>query len=147
MAAYETSSKTLRAVLAHPSLNLGNIDDVTLDLQSALADQQEISKAITDGMGVATGEEDLEEELMNLVEEDRRERETIPKVHAASTSTEPTPQHPVALPAPVPGSSRKPAPDWAAINAATEERRREEKGRAAVERMRLDAGRERLIAD
>lgn len=84
MAAYETSTHALRNLLKHPSLQVSHIDKVTLELSDALADQKEISDAITTGgqMAVSAGssgieidETDLEEELRVLVEKEQAERE------------------------------------------------------------------------
>ncbi|KAF7323139.1 hypothetical protein HMN09_00094200 [Mycena chlorophos] len=80
---YETSTTTLRAILAHPSLQRDNIDKTMDALAEANADAQEINTAIEIGGNAALGidsnpafdEDDLERELAQLAEEAKKEDE------------------------------------------------------------------------
>nr|GAT60026.1 predicted protein [Mycena chlorophos] len=80
---YETSTTTLRAILAHPSLQRDNIDKTMDALAEANADAQEINTAIEIGGNAAIGiasnpafdEVDLERELAQLAEEAKKEDE------------------------------------------------------------------------
>ncbi|WWC59757.1 uncharacterized protein I303_102319 [Kwoniella dejecticola CBS 10117] len=78
MAAYETSTSTLRSVLSHPSLSPDKISATTDALAEAMADQEEIDQAVRIGGELATGskrvevdEDDLAAELAELVEEEK----------------------------------------------------------------------------
>ena len=80
MKSYESSTLTLRAILAHPSLQRESIE-LTMDaLAEVNADAKEVNEAVQIGADVAIGVEDmmdngaLEEELQGLVEEAEREK-------------------------------------------------------------------------
>jgi len=80
--AYETSTSTLRAVLADPALQRDRVDATMDALADALADQQEIDEAIQSGgqlavagshAGAEVDEDELEKELQGLVDDKKRE--------------------------------------------------------------------------
>jgi charged multivesicular body protein 7 len=70
---YESSTATLRALLAHPSLQRGAVERTFDALADANADAQELDEAVRTGMGVALGgdvspddEDDIKAELAAL---------------------------------------------------------------------------------
>jgi charged multivesicular body protein 7 len=72
MRAYESSTGTLRALLAHPSLQKDMIDATMDALADANADAREIDESIRVGGEVATGtitDDDVEDELAALARE------------------------------------------------------------------------------
>lgn len=82
MKSYETSAATLRAILAHPSLERTHVDATIDALASANADAREIDEAIRIGADSATGAADIDEdeiaaELAALADEAGREKEAI----------------------------------------------------------------------
>ena len=79
MKSYESSTATLRAILAHPSLQREKIDDTMDAMASAHADAKEIDDAIRMGATIAqvdTGIDDaeLEDELIQLAREAEEEQ-------------------------------------------------------------------------
>ena len=83
--AYETSTATLRTVLADPALQRDKVDATMEALSDALADQEEIDQAIQSGglsavagtsMGGDVDEDELERELQGLVEDKQKEDES-----------------------------------------------------------------------
>jgi charged multivesicular body protein 7 len=83
MKSYESSKVTLRAILAHPSLQRESIDATMDALAEANADAREVDDAVRVGGDVATGvadvadEDGLEEELRNLIEEAEKEKANV----------------------------------------------------------------------
>lgn len=81
MKSYESSTATLRAILAHPSLQKENIDQTMDALSEANADAREMDDAVRMGADVAMGveyavdEAELEEELNALVRDVEAEKE------------------------------------------------------------------------
>ncbi|KAF8487677.1 hypothetical protein JB92DRAFT_3101264 [Gautieria morchelliformis] len=78
--AYETSTMTLKTLLAHPSLNRDKIDETMEALAEAAADHAEIDEAIKLGgegiaaaAGVAIDEDDMQKELEQMIEEKEKE--------------------------------------------------------------------------
>lgn len=78
---YESSTATLRAILAHPSLERFAIDKTMEALAEANADAKEVDDAVRFGGNVAVGVEDalvdedeLEEELKALAKEAEQEK-------------------------------------------------------------------------
>ena len=74
MKSYELSTVTLRAILAHPSLQREKVDETMEAMASANADAKDIDEAIRIGFDVAQTEPgiddaDLEAELAALVKE------------------------------------------------------------------------------
>ncbi|EIW70984.1 hypothetical protein TREMEDRAFT_67523 [Tremella mesenterica DSM 1558] len=73
MAAYQTSTSTLRQLLSHPSLSLDKVEETTEALASALADQREVDDAMAIGEKIlvqnAVDEDDLEKELEAMVKD------------------------------------------------------------------------------
>jgi charged multivesicular body protein 7 len=80
MKSYESSTVTLRSILAHPSLQRESIDATMDALAEANSDAREVDDAVKIGADIAIGVEDvvdegdLEEELRGLVEEAAREK-------------------------------------------------------------------------
>ena len=73
MKAYESSTVTLRALLAHPSLQRDAVERTFNALADANADAQELDEAVRSGMDVAVGvvvspddEDEIEAELAAL---------------------------------------------------------------------------------
>ena len=68
---YESSTATLRAVLAHPSLQRESIDQTLDALAEANTDAKEIDDAVRIGADVALNhdDQDVEMELNKLIEE------------------------------------------------------------------------------
>ncbi|WWD08285.1 hypothetical protein V865_006396 [Kwoniella europaea PYCC6329] len=78
MAAYETSTSTLRSVLSDPSLSPDRISATTDALAEAMADQEEIDQAVRIGGELAMGgkrvevdDDELAAELEDLVQEEK----------------------------------------------------------------------------
>jgi charged multivesicular body protein 7 len=82
MRMYESSTATLRAILAHPSLKRESIDETLDALAEANADAKEIDDAVRIGADVALNtnevdDEELETELNKLIEEATLEHRTV----------------------------------------------------------------------
>ncbi|KAI0082613.1 hypothetical protein K474DRAFT_1585221 [Panus rudis PR-1116 ss-1] len=80
MRSYESSTATLRAILAHPSLQREQIDETMEAMYNANADARDIDEAIQMGTEIAQGDigidnADLEDELQALVKEAERNRQ------------------------------------------------------------------------
>jgi charged multivesicular body protein 7 len=81
MESYKSSTTTLRAILAHPSLQRSKIDETMEALAEANADAKEVDEAIRVGADVAIGiegmvdEAELEEEWKAIVKEVEAEQE------------------------------------------------------------------------
>lgn len=80
MKSYESSTVTLRAILAHPSLQSESIDKTMDALAEANADARDVDEAVRLGGDVALGvdidEADLEDELSALIREAEGEKES-----------------------------------------------------------------------
>ena len=95
MKAYESSTVTLRALLAHPSLQRDAVERTFDALADANADAQELDEAVRSGMDVAVGvvvspddEDEIEAELAALQAEviaEARVREKTPPVASGET--------------------------------------------------------------
>lgn len=87
MKAYETSAKTLKSILQHPSLQQASIDETMEHMSDALADYKEIQDAIDVGNNLAadvagvpsTDDQELTDELAALVREQETEKELAAK--------------------------------------------------------------------
>lgn len=81
MQVYTVGADTLKSVLASAGLTITSVDDAMDQLQDALSDHREIEDAIqatTNGVIehiVGGDDEELEKELENMVETEKRERE------------------------------------------------------------------------
>jgi charged multivesicular body protein 7 len=80
MKSYESSTTTLRTILAHPSLRRDKIDETMDAMASASADAKDVEEAIKMGGDIAAveagiDERELEEELQALKRASERERE------------------------------------------------------------------------
>lgn len=78
MKSYESSTATLRAILAHPSLQQEKIEETMVAMASANADAKEIDDTIRMGTDMAQADAgiddtELEEELKTLIQESERE--------------------------------------------------------------------------
>ena len=88
MKSYESSTVTLRAILAHPSLQRDKVDETMDAMASANADAREIDDAIRIGAEVAASEAgiddaELEDELKALIQEAEQEtRERVQEEQA-----------------------------------------------------------------
>jgi charged multivesicular body protein 7 len=96
MKLYESSTVTLRAVLAHPSLQRDKIDETMEAMADATADAQDVDDAIREGGMIVRNEIDegaLEAELKALVEEveSSRTEDTLKKLTSEDMKT---PTHP-----------------------------------------------------
>ncbi|KAI0093725.1 Snf7-domain-containing protein [Irpex rosettiformis] len=79
MKSYESSSATLRAILAHPSLQREKIDETLEAMASANADARDIDDVIRQGTEIAQADagiddSELEDELAALIKEVEQER-------------------------------------------------------------------------
>lgn len=163
MAAYETSTSTLRNILSHPSLNLDKVDTTMDNLASALADSKEIDDAVRIGGeiavaagGVAAGADDdeLAHELAALVEEEKaaqaareaerkeREKEAEDKAEAEIKAREEA-QRKLEDEKKRRVNDREeehqePAKDWETIHTEAQSRKAEEAARSEMERLRKD---------
>ncbi|KAI1795886.1 Snf7-domain-containing protein [Ganoderma leucocontextum] len=100
MKSYESSTATLRAILAHPLLQREKIDETMDALAAANADAQEVDDAIQIGAGMAqaeTGVDDseLEAELAALVSEVETEKAQAQRASLEAEELT-TPAHPPA---------------------------------------------------
>lgn len=80
MKTYETSTETLRAVLAHPSLQREKIDETMDAMSAATADAREIDATIQMGSTMTQAEagideDELADELQALVQQTEMEEE------------------------------------------------------------------------
>ncbi len=80
MAAYDSSTSTLKSILSHPSLQREEVDSTLDSLAAALSDQQDLDTAIkiggevaVDAAGVSVDEDELERELQDLIGEGKSE--------------------------------------------------------------------------
>lgn len=112
MKSYESSTATLRAILAHPSLERSHVDETMEALAEANADAREVDDAVRIGGNVALGvdesvdDAELEEEWRQLVREVEategsneeesvgRKLQEVPKTpaNALKAEAEPVPQ-------------------------------------------------------
>jgi len=77
MKSYESSTMTLRMILAHPSLQRDKIDETMDAMASASADARDMDEAIRIGGDLTAefDESELEDELRALLKETEREKE------------------------------------------------------------------------
>lgn len=84
MAAYATSTSTLKSILSHPSLDLDHVERTTEELAEVMANQEEIDSAIRLGGDVAVGasgqtdgvdEDELRKELEELVKLEQQQQQ------------------------------------------------------------------------
>lgn len=80
MKAYESSTATLRVILAHPSLQKDSIDSTIEALAEVNVNAKEVDDAVRKGVDIAfdadgIGNGELEEELKALVLESEKEKE------------------------------------------------------------------------
>lgn len=91
MKTYETSTATLRAILADPLLQRGNIDKTMEALAEASQDAHEIDNAVRIGGDVALGidasEAELEEEWKALINDIEAESEAMQTLKHSQTPT------------------------------------------------------------
>jgi charged multivesicular body protein 7 len=158
MAAYTTSTSTLKTILANPALDLDHVEATTEELAKVMANQEEVDSAIRIGGEVAIGsggevdDEELKRELEGMVRDEKEAQRAAEMQRAAEAQrTEkqkvpPTPQ-PVEDRTADTVSAKAAESDKAAADAEAErvwkkryeeaqQRKKEEAGRAEVERMR-----------
>lgn len=89
MKAYETSTMTLKSLLAHPALNRDKINETMEAMAEATADHAEVEAAINlggEGVAVAAGmtidEDALQAELQQMVEEKEKEEMEMKEMEA-----------------------------------------------------------------
>ena len=164
MAAYTTSTSTLKNILANPALDLDHVETTTEELAEVMANQEEVDSAIRIGGEVAVGvsegvdDEELRRELEGMVRDENeaqaaavaeraeKEKEAQRVVEAQRTAgKEKIVQKPIEKPTPVPAPQEaKKAGEtdaetervWRERYEEAQQRTREEKERAEVERMR-----------
>jgi len=164
MAAYTTSTSTLKNILANPALDLDHVEKTTEELAEVMANQEEVDSAIRLGGEVAVGtsegvdDEELKRELEGMVRDEKeaqaaavaeraeKEKEAQRVVEAQRTAgKEKIVQKPTEKPTPVPAPQEaKKAGEtdaetervWRERYEEAQQRTREEKERAEVERMR-----------
>lgn len=74
MTAYEKSSSTLKSLLSNPKLQIQNIERTVEDLQSLVADENEVNEVINNGgMSHQIDEDEIQIELQNLVKAETKE--------------------------------------------------------------------------
>jgi charged multivesicular body protein 7 len=107
MKSYETSTATLKAVLAHPSLERTHVDETLEALTEANATAREVDDAIRAGTQLANAEagreiddDEIEAELAALARDAEREKANS---EAARTPTMPS------VPVDIVGQQRSPA--------------------------------------
>lgn len=77
MAAYTTSTSTLKSILANPALDLDHVEKTTEELAEVMANQEEVDSAIRIGGEVAVGvsgevdDEELKKELEGIVRDEK----------------------------------------------------------------------------
>ena len=89
MKAYETSTTTLKSLLAHPSLQRDKIDETMDAMAEAVADHAEIDVAIRLGgegvsaaAGTAVDENELQKELQEMIDEKGKEEAVARQLEA-----------------------------------------------------------------
>jgi charged multivesicular body protein 7 len=158
VAAYTTSTSTLKNILANPALDLDHVEKTTEELAEVMANQEEVDSAIRIGGEVAIGsggevdDEELKRELEGMVRDEKEAQRAAELERAAETQrTEkekvlPTPQS-IEDQKTDTVSAKAVESDKAAADAEAErvwkmryeeaqQRKKEEAGRAEVKRMR-----------
>ncbi|KIP08752.1 hypothetical protein PHLGIDRAFT_29423 [Phlebiopsis gigantea 11061_1 CR5-6] len=92
MKSYESSTATLRAILAHPSLQRGKIDETMDAMAAAQADAADIDVTIRMGADMAQtdagiDDSELQDELATLIKEAEDEKAATRKVQEEETAT------------------------------------------------------------
>jgi charged multivesicular body protein 7 len=161
MAAYTTSTSTLKTILANPALDLDHVERTTEELAEVMANQEEVDSAIKIGGEVAVGsggevdDEELKRELERMVRDEKEaqaaavaERVEKEKEAQRTAEKEKIEQKPIERPTPVPATKEqaKKAGEgevdsetervWRERYEEAQQRTKEEKERAELERMR-----------
>ena len=165
MAAYTTSTSTLKTILANPALDLDHVEKTTEELAEVMANQEEVDSAIRVGGQVAVGtsgevdDDELKRELeamvndekeaqaaamaSRVVEKEKEARRVAEKEKIVQKAAEkPAPTAATKEPA---RESRETGADaeaervWRERYEEAQQRTKEEKERAEVERMRRQA--------
>jgi len=159
MAAYSTSTSTLRGILKNPALDLDHVERTTEELAEVMASQEEVDSAIRIGGQVAVGasgqeidDEDLRAELEGMVKEEKEKELESRRVTEREKEKEKIAQTPTQKPADAVPAQKlqtdKSEADaervWRERYEEAQQRKKEEAQRAEVERMRKQ---EKLAAE
>jgi charged multivesicular body protein 7 len=156
MAAYTTSTSTLKGILANPALDLDHVEKTTEELAEVMACQEEVDSAIRIGGAVAVGasgveevdDEELKKELEAMVRDEKEAQAQAAQVAAAVKAAEREKekvviQEPAELPIPAKTAQSDQAETdteaervWRERHEEAQQRKKEERERAEVERMR-----------
>ena len=162
MAAYTTSTSTLKSILANPALDLDHVEKTTEELAEVMANQEEVDSAIRIGgeVAIASGgevdDEELKRELEGMVRDEKEAQAAVVAAQAAekqkeaqrTAEKEKIVQKPIEKTAPVAITKEetKKAGEgevdseaervWRERYEEAQQRAKEEKERAEVERMR-----------
>ena len=103
MKSYESSAATLRAILAHPSLQREKVDETLEAMASANADARDIDDVIRQGTEIAQADagiddSELEDELAALVKEAEQEKADAEAEKTESKLSAPELSTPASLP-------------------------------------------------
>jgi charged multivesicular body protein 7 len=150
MAAYETSTSTLKTILSDPSLDLDHVEKTTEALAEVMANQEEVDSAIRLGGEIAVGsggvvvdDDELRKELEDMVKEEKAAREKETEKPLPSLSKEPEVGVEVEVPATNSRSAK--ASEEAEVEAdqiwreryeAAQQRKQDEGERAGAERLK-----------
>ena len=164
MAAYTTSTSTLKSILANPALDLDHVEKTTEELAEVMANQEEVDSAIRIGGQVAVGasgevdDDELKRELEAMVNDEKEaqaaamagrvaeqkeaqriaEKEKIVQKSAEGSTSVASTQGP-ARESSETGADAEAERVWRERYEEAQQRTREEKERAEVERMRRQA--------
>jgi len=161
MAAYTTSTSTLKTILANPALDLDHVEKTTEELAEVMANQEEVDSAIRIGGQVAVGaggevdDDELKRELETMVNDEKEAQVAdvagrVAEQKEAQRIAEKSKIVQISAEGPAPtAATKEPAREssetgadaeaqrvWRERYEEAQQRTREEKERAEVERMR-----------
>jgi len=165
MAAYTTSTSTLKSILANPALDLDHVEKTTEELAEVMANQEEVDSAIRIGGQVAVGasgevdDDELKRELEAMVNDEKEAQAAAVAGQVAekekearrAAEKEMIVQTPTQIPSLAPatkesaresseiGADAEAERVWRERYEEAQQRTKEEKERAEVERMRRQA--------
>jgi len=165
VAAYTTSTSTLKSILANPALDLDHVEKTTEELAEVTANQEEVDSAIRIGGQVAVGaggevdDDELKRELEAMVNDEKEAQTAAVASRVAEkekeaqrvAEKEKIAQRPTEKPTPA-AATKEPAREssetgadaeaervWRERYEEAQQRAKEEKERAEVARMRRQA--------